>query len=227
MFFLIKFRLLLEQFQVILRYYKTPLFALSDLALGVLYLFSNPYRTCRKFLQTKGFSSIHAYGETPLTTLEHLVNVFQITLNDRWLELGCGRGKTCLWLSLCLGCFVRGVDWVPQFESKASLLVRLFSLPRLTFLRQSIYHADFSWPSVVFLYSTCMSEQEINDLLLPMQALPYQAKVITISAPLTHPHYRLIRSTTASFPWGKTKAYLHEHLKDGAPPQTSLNDFVL
>ncbi len=213
MFLVIKYRLFLDQFQVVLRYYKKPLFAFSDLALAVFYLFSNPYRICRKFLQSKGFSFIHAYGETPLTTLEHIVKTFEITSKDRWLELGSGRGKTCLWLSLYWGCTVRGIDWVPQFADRASLLARLFSLPRLSFFRQSFHEADFSWPTVVFLYSTCMSNQEINNLLLSMKTLPDKAKVITISAPLTHPNYRLLSSTFVSFPWGKTKAYLQEYFK--------------
>jgi hypothetical protein len=219
MFFQIKLRLFLNQLQVVRLYYKTPLFALTDFSLSLLYLFSNPYRICRKFLQQKGFQQIYAYGETPLTTLEHIVQTFHITPQDRWLELGSGRGKTCFWLSLHFGCFVQGIDWIPQFINKASLLTRTLSLPRLRFLQQSFHQADFSWPTVVFLYSTCMSDEEISSLLIPMQSLPRQAKVITISEPLNHPSYRLIHATPVSFPWGETEAYLHEYLKDGLRPK--------
>lgn len=209
MFLQIKLRLLLDQIQVICRYYKKLPFALADLLLSVLYLFSNPYRICRKFLQKKGEASVHAYGETPLKTLEHMVKTFHIAHEDRWLELGSGRGKTCLWLSLYWGCSVRGIDWVPQFVRRASLVARLFPSARLTFHKQSFSEADFSWPTAVFLYSTCMSDEEILNLLSSMTQLPQKAKVITISAPLGHPDYPLIHSTPVSFPWGATHAYLH------------------
>lgn len=209
MFLKVKLHLFLDQCQVVRRYYKNLPFALADLILAFLYLFSNPYRICRKFLQNKGFSKIHTYGETPLTSLEHIVKTFGISPQDRWLELGSGRGKTSLWLSLYWGCSVRGVDWVPPFIQRASLIAHLFPAARLSFHQQSFYDADFSWPTVVFLYSTCMDDEEISTLLSSMASLPQNAKVITISAPLDHPSYHLVRSTPVSLPWGRSEAYLH------------------
>ena len=207
-----KLRLAGIRIQEICRYYRHKRFASLDLTLSILYLFSNPYRMCRKFSQSKGLKEIYTYGETPLKTLEQIVQAFHVTPADRWLELGCGRGRTCLWLSTWLGCSVRGVDWVPAFIARASLLLKLFSLPNLTFQNSSIFHTDFSWPTVVFLYSTCMSDEEIQSLLLSMNPLPPNAKVITISSPLNHPQYPLVRSLKISLPWGKTRAYLHHKI---------------
>lgn len=207
-----KLRLAKDRLQETLHYYHHKRFAYLDLSLSGLYLFSNPYRICRKFLQRKGIKEIYTYGETPLTTLEFIVRSFDVTSSDRWLELGCGRGRTCFWLSQVLGCSVRGVDWVPTFIDKASWLTKIFSLQKLTFQKISIFEADFSWPTVVFLYSTCMGDDEIEALLISMNPLPSNAKVITISEPLRHPDYQLIRSIGISLPWGKTRAYLHHKI---------------
>lgn len=209
MFLHVKCRLLKDRLLEAIRYYRNGRFTIVDLSLSALYLFSNPYRMCRKFLQAKGLQNVYAYGETPLRTLETLAQAFDICPEDRWLELGSGRGRTCFWLSLVWGCSVRGVEWVPSFVSRASKLVKFFSLPDLAFQENSIENADFSWATVVFLYSTCMAEEEIEALLLPMSALPERAKVITVSAPLCNKNYRLIQSVPLDFPWGKTKAYLH------------------
>jgi len=210
-----KYKLLFarDRLQEICRYYRHKRFAFLDLTLSLLYLFSNPYRICRKFLQKKGAKEIYTYGETPLKVLQFIVQSFDITASDRWLELGSGRGRTSFWLSLVWGCSVRAVDWVPTFISRASWLVKFFSLPKITFQETSIFEVDFSWPTVVFLYSTCMSKDEIQALLLSMESgLQLGAKVITISEPICHPSYQLIRSIGISLPWGKTRAYLHSKI---------------
>ena len=206
---LIKFRLLKEQIHVIFFYYKKWRFAVVDLSLSLLYLYSNPYRICRRFLQKKKADHVYAYGETPLTTLEKMVRSFSIQPKDRWLELGSGRGRCCFWMSQFWGCEARGVDFVPKFISRSSWLCKKFSLRLVDFQQKAMMDADFSWATVVFFYSTCMSDEEINALLLPMQRLPIGAKVITISEPIAHPNYLLTKSLPVSFPWGDTTAYLH------------------
>jgi hypothetical protein len=212
-FFLLrlKFCLVKDQIQVIRIYYKNWRFAVVDMSLGLLYLFSNPYRMCRKFLQKKKVANIHAYGETPLATLEKMAKAFAIQPSDRWLELGSGRGRGCFWMSQFWGCEVRGVDFVPTFISRASWLSKTFSLRSVDFQQKEMMETDFSWPTVVFLYSTCMSDEEINALLVPMRSLPMGARVITISEPISHPNYILTNSLPVSFPWGKTTAYLHTY----------------
>lgn len=204
----VKFRLIKDRLEEFRRYYRRLSFAAADLTLSLFYLFSNPYRVCRKFLQAKGIENVYVYGETPLVTLEKMVQAFGIKPEDHWLELGSGRGRTCFWMSLVWGCETRGIEWVPSFVVRANRAVRLFSLKNLEFHRQSIYEADFSWASVVFLYSTCMSEDEIAKLLICMEKLPVGAKVITVSEPLSHPNYFFNQSLSVSFPWGRTKAYL-------------------
>jgi len=207
--FEIKIRLMKEQIKVIKRYYRNRQFFQTDLFLFLLYLFSNPYRICRKFLQKKGVKNIYSYGETPLTTLEKIVQSFDIQPTNKWLDLGSGRGRGCFWISEFWECQARGIEWVPVFISKASWIAKHVSSKRVVFQNSSLQEADFSWPDVVYLSGTCMSLEEIEALFIPMQSLSKGAKVITISEPLNHPSYKLIKSIPVHFIWGRTQAYLH------------------
>lgn len=205
----VKSYLLKEQIQVWRRYYKNRRFALIDLSLSALYLFSNPYRTCRKFLQKRGAANIYAYGETPLTTLEHIASAFEIGPDDRWLELGAGRGRGCFWMAQFIGCRTVGVEWIPSFVKRANWIRTQFCPNKVTFTQIPLREADFSQATAVYLYSTCMPADEIEDLVTQMAMLPAGSKVITISEPLDFPSYSLVKSTAVSFPWGDTDAYLH------------------
>lgn len=203
-----KIRLIQDQVQVIFRYYKNKRFLLADSTLFFLYLFSNPYRISRKFLQKKGAENIYAYGETPLTTLEKIVRAFGVSPENKWLDLGSGRGRSCFWISEFWGCQTRGIEWIPQFASRACQIAKRIPSCRAKFQNDSIQNVDFSWPDVVYLCGTCMSEKEIESILIPMQSLKNGAKVITITEPLKHPSYWLIQSIPVSFIWGETEAYL-------------------
>ncbi|MBX7065874.1 MAG: hypothetical protein K1X28_01465 [Parachlamydiales bacterium] len=191
------FRIWKDRFDAIRLYYKRPKFALIDLSFGLLGLFMNPYRTCRKFLQKRGEENIYAYGETPYTTYEKIAKECGIGPNDTWIELGAGRGKGCFWLNHFTGCKVIGVEWVPSFVYFAKLLKRLFRIKNVQFECIDIKKADLSGATVIYLYGLWL------DLKIPKGA-----KVITTGEPLYS--NRVLKSFWVRFPWGRTTAYLQE-----------------
>jgi hypothetical protein len=209
LFIQIKWRLFHNQLQVIKRYYTKKKFLLSDLLLFCAYFFSNPYRISRKFLQKKGAKNIHTYGEIPLTTLETVAHAFCIQPQDKWLELGSGRGRSCFWMAEVWGCNTKGIEWIPEFVQKASWIAKKIPSCKAEFQNIDMNQADFSTATVIYLSTTCMEAEEISFLLLSMDSLPLKSKVITISEPLDHPNYPCIQSIPVSFLWGKTGAYLH------------------
>src|SRR5437016_1511814 len=101
-------------------YYGSVPFMKTDLSLLGMYLFNSPYRISKRFLQEKGVSNIYAYGETPIATMEKIVQECSITKDDHFFELGSGRGRVCFWLGTVLKCEVTGVDNVPEFIERAS-----------------------------------------------------------------------------------------------------------
>jgi len=205
----IKIRIWRDQIRSIRRYYKNPRFALLDLSFGFLSFFSNPYRTCRKFLEKRGEPDVYVYGETPLTTYEQLSLACEIQPKDHWLELGSGRGKGCFWMAEFIGCQTTGIEWVPQFVRWARFFKFLFRQRNLSFEIKDMREVDFAPGTVVYLYGTCLSEEFIQQLSEKMRELPQGAKVISISEPLNCEWLALAKTFEVRYPWGDTEAFLH------------------
>jgi len=201
-FYRIKKANLRFQWETIRRYYPlSSRFAFMDLALGFVGLFFNPYRICRK--------SGSIYGETPPSSLHRIATFCRLTSKDTWLELGSGRGKGCFWIAQFFGCHTVGIEKI-SFFYYLSRAISFFGRKRISFIQADLSEADFSAASCVYLYSTCMNEEELAILSDKMKALPQGAKVVTVSASLPEtPHLALAGSFPLSFPWGDTDGYLH------------------
>jgi len=180
-----------EQIHTFCHFY--PRFALVDLCLGVFSFFYNPYRVCRKF-------RAGVYGETPLRGFKALMEAAGVGKRDQYVELGSGRGRTCFWAALFVGCQVRGVEWVPLFVGVSKFLNTLFCLS-IQFEQKSMFDADLAKATVVYIYYLSDLEK------LPLHQLPSGAKIITISEPISG--FSVVKTLPIVFPWGKTTAYIH------------------
>lgn len=179
------------------RYYKNPRFALLDLIFGLLALFSNPYRICRKFLEKRGEKDVYVYGETPYATYAKIAKECAIGPNDTWIELGSGRGKGCFWLRLFVGCKVIGVERIPQFIFLAKALQWIFRISRIEFRKEEIEKTDLKEGTILYLYGQFLELK-----------LAKGVRIITTGEPL--PGYRVLKSFWVRFPWGRTTAFLQE-----------------
>ena len=200
----IKLFQLREQMKVCAAYYSSPRFALYEGILAMTSLFFNPYRICRKFLQKKGEKQVHGYGETPLTSFAQLAQAVELTSNDVYLELGSGRGKTCVWAALFCKCKAFGIEWIPLFFRLSQRLCYLLRIPAV-FKLQSIFDADLSTVTVAYLYSTQLTTEQIKKI--PFSSMPSGARFILISEP--HPIIPVSKTIPLAFPWGHTQAYIH------------------
>lgn len=194
---LISRRIWIERRETARRYYAKPRFFLIDLAFGLIALFINPYRTCRKFLQKRGEKNIHAYGETPYTTYERIASECGLGPQDTWVEMGAGRGKGCFWMAHFVGCRVIGIEWIPQFVWIAKGLKRLFRVDHLHFALQDMEKADLSQATILYLYGHT-----------PPLNIPPGVKVLTISEPLEN--LPVLKSFWVRYPWGRTRAFLQK-----------------
>ncbi len=197
---------------VVRRFYTKAAFAKADLSLIWSYLFCSPYRMSKRFLLERGEKEIFTYGETPLTTMEKIVRESEITRDDVVFELGCGRGRTCFWLSQFFGCTAIGLEKIPIFIEKASAIKKRLHLQDVFFRLEDIFHTDFKGATVLYLYGTCLLEDEISLLIQYLGKLPAGTKIITVSYPLSDIEdkapFRLIKQFRGRFPWGKTDIFL-------------------
>lgn len=193
-----------EQIGVIRRYYSSPRFIWLDFLFGVSAFFLNPYRLSRKFMEAKGEVQVHTYGETPLHTLDLLLKEAGTTAEDRYVELGSGRGKTCLWVSHFFKCEVKGIEWVPSFVLHAKILSFLSGI-KGTFEQTSFFESDLREATRVYLYAVHFSEKSILKLLATM---PLHSKLITISEPPEAPFFEVEKKIKVCFPWGETEGFV-------------------
>jgi SAM-dependent methyltransferase len=190
---------------------RSPRFVLADFLLAFSYFLRNPYRVAASFGVT--------YGETPLYTLDRLIKRCGITPDDVVYELGCGTGRTALWLAIRHRCAVVGIDCISQFIRKGRRVATLLRLRRIGLYCADICDTDYSRATCVFLSGTCMEEEDIKMLCEALTTLPEGAQILSVSYPLSayDARFEEVEEIPATFLWGKTTVYLMR-LKQPAPP---------
>lgn len=206
----------LKQVEVRHRYYKDAHFSAIDRALLRIYILRSPYRVSKNYLLQHNEKDVHAYGETPLTTFEKIAKEVKLLPSDTLLELGCGRGRGAFFLSHFFGCKVIGIEKIPIFIKMAKHTAAKFNVERVSFHCLNMLDMKFPHANVIYLYGTCLEDNDIKRLLLALKSFPSGTKVITISYPLTDYTegvvFHLEKSFSVDFPWGKTDAYVQRIL---------------
>jgi SAM-dependent methyltransferase len=177
------------------------------------YRFHNPFRICKEFLRQRGELEVDAYGETPLPVFAQIAHECALSSNDTILELGCGRGRGVFFLSYLLGCRAIGIDWIPFFIQTAKRIAgSIVPAMPVSFACETIDSVDFSNVSAIYLYGTCLADQEILRLIPMFRATA--AKIITVSYPLSDysSEFCTIKHFPALFPWGEAEIYLNKNI---------------
>ncbi len=201
-----------EYYRVMGRFYGNANFRWQDIALLSQYLFRSPYKINKQFLLKRGEKEVYTYGETPLTTLEKIVDACQIGPKDHVIELGCGRGRVCYWLHHIKGCTVKGIDYIPEFIEKANLVRKKFHVKGVSFECCDLLEADLEGATVIYLYGTCLEDEYIRKLAEKFKTLPSGAKIVTVSYPLTDyaadVDFEIMKRFPLEFTWGSADVYL-------------------
>lgn len=225
LYLFVKGREWVEGIKVLLFYYLFHWrFARADLSLLVRYLFRNPYKVCARFLEERGAADPYTYGETPLTTMDLIATAFGITRADILFELGCGRGRSCLWLRYFVGCEVVGIEQVGEFVEKAKAVCESCGISGVTFIEGDFLSCDLSSATFLYLYASAMEEAEIERLLQLVRQLPVGVRIASVSFPLgdyAEPGLlRLCKKIRLPFFWGKADIYLEEIVLQTDPRST-------
>lgn len=210
--FTVSFRNLIEGWKVAFRYYYNWKFFKIDLYLLRSYIYKSPYKIAKEFLQARGETEVYSYGETPLTTMDLIVQQCEINANDKVYELGCGRGRACFWLHSFVKCQVVGIEYVPEFVIIAQKVKQKFHLKGITFKMEDMLQTRFEDASVIYFYGTCSETIFIQKLIDKLSKLPKQTKIISVSYPLTayteEPLFEIVKIFPAQFTWGIADVYL-------------------
>ena len=175
------------------------------------YRFLNPFQICKRHLKNQGEEIVDAYGETPLPAFAAIAENCALNQDDFVIELGCGRGRGCFFLSHHLGCRVLGIDWVPFFVNTADRLSKSVE-PHLPVIFQcsEMQTADLTGATVIYLYGTCLPDAVIHALIRRFETLPPSTKIITVSYPLSEysSNFHTLKQFSVAFPWGEADVFL-------------------
>jgi SAM-dependent methyltransferase len=201
-----------EYLNTIFSYYYNLKFAKSDISLFLMYMFHNPFGISKRFLMNKGIENVYAYGETPLSTIDHIAKECHITANDNFFELGCGRGRLCFWLNSFIKCKVIGVEFVPEFIERAKRIQNKLGFKNIEFRTENILDTNLTGATVIYLYGTGFSADLMKALTDRFKALPSGTKIITVSYPLSDyaekSQYEVMKRFPCKFTWGEGDVYL-------------------
>ena len=197
--------------------YSRPKFALVRLFLFLFYAFRNAYGESSRFAKNQGFIHRHTYGETFLFGLEKTCRECDISTNDYFVDLGCGRGLSAFWVRIFIGCRVLGIDRVEAFIKKAKVTTKWTGIDSLEFLYADFLKTALS-PDVtfVYLYNPFLSNTQIACLEETFSRLKSGSKILNVGFPLDGwiggdtRKYVLKKSFEMSFDWGRCTAYLHQ-----------------
>jgi SAM-dependent methyltransferase len=193
------------------KYYRNRHFRNVDQILLSTYRFSNPYSIVKQHLEERGESDVHCYGETPLSTYDQIAKACNLSETDKFLELGCGRGRGCFFISHFYHCPVMGIDCIPDFIDTAIAIMDGFHMPRLEFRCEDMFTADFRGATCIYLYGTCLKDFQVDQLAKRFAELPKGIRIVTVSYPLSDyvPSITIEKKLECVYPWGKTEVYIN------------------
>ena len=188
---------------------------MDDLLLGLFYIFINPFQVSKRYLVRRGEKDFHVYGETPLTSFARIAKACKISASDRVLDLGCGRGRLCFWLSSFFKCEVTGIERISLFTFFASFVAKIRGRRALKFFKKDIFAIDLSPFSVIYIYGSNFSNEQITLLIEKLQQVCPACRIITVSYSLSlyRPDaFKTLMAVPIAFPWGKTVAYIQQRV---------------
>lgn len=207
---------MIEAVRVLLLYYRNLHFLWLDFLLATQYLLRTPCRISKAFLKALGADNIYAYGQTPLTLLHRVAKECSLLSKDVVYDLGCGTGRTTLWLATFVRCKAVGIDFLPAFVQKAERVKRYGRARRVFFRNEDMRQADMSDATAIYLYGTCLDDDSIEKLIEKFKRLPSSTKIITVTYPLSDfsDAFTTKKKFYGRYPWGKTPIYLNQLIQN-------------
>lgn len=199
----------IERLKVRRTFYRDSTYHLIDRDILAL---PDPFTTSKQYLQREGAPSIYQYGETPLSTLFQVGNAFRLTERDVLIEMGAGQGRGAFFIRYFFGCQVIGVEQVPLFVTQANALVEKHRLEGIEFLCGDMLHTSLEGATLLYLYQTMLTSNEIYQLIERLKGADTQLAIITVSYPLSDydNEFEVIDQIEGEFIFGKTDVYLNK-----------------
>lgn len=201
-------------------YRRSAAFKKADLALTKSYLLRNPYAICRRYFSSKKCPEKNSdrvqviYGETFCMTFELFIAKLGIRQHDRFIDLGCGRGRGCFFIHAMTGAEVIGIDLNPTFIKKATAIVERQQLTGISFRLENIFESDLSQATILYFYGVAFSDTATLGIIEMFNQLPAGIRIICVGFSLNdyydEPLFDELDEFEVFFLWGKTTVWVCE-----------------
>ncbi len=148
-------------------------------------------------------------GQTPFRVLALALEAIpDMASRKMFVDLGSGSGHLVFFVREKYGIEAFGFEVMPtlvklaQWEAKKS--------PKVTF-RHGDFLTEFLPPAdVFFMAGTCFNGLTQSRSIEVLSGIQKESYVITVSWPLDHPHFRLLKTWNVLFSWGFGHLYLQK-----------------
>lgn len=191
------------------KYGFNPVWQRLQLNLFKTYFLNSPYRIIKQY----GASDDNfVYGETPINTLDELLNDIGATEDDVFIDLGCGRGLTVFGAFILKNMCSIGIDIIPQFIENGAKIADNLKIDKVRFTKSNFLEYDLSIGTIFFIAGTTFDDSVIHTLFDKLSNISHPIKVISLSNKIPYSDFKLITKKEYKFSWGKTTVYLQEKL---------------
>lgn len=185
---------------------KTPVFWYIRLCFFIFYFGKRPFQTVKK--QTQGSASqALTYGETPYAVWE-LIGHF-LKPNDRFMDLGSGRGLGLFFLACQIPARFLGIECVHDFVARGSKIADTCGISNIQFMHKDLHSFKLPKCDIVYLAGTCFDDELLEKICLSLSEIKPR-HIFSISTDLRE--YNLcgydIQEKQINMPWGKTSLYI-------------------
>ncbi len=195
-------------------YYRKPRYVIADIWLQWRYFFTPVSHLCRWALRQHDDDQVQRiYGETSIPHFARLCKHLALTEQDRFYELGCGRGRLAFWLACHTPCQqVIGIDINPIFITRATAISQRLRIAHLHWQADNFMDIYLSNATVIYLYGTAFNEQAIDYITEHLSLCQPGTRIISVSYALDHPAFVLVKQLTLAFVWGDADVFIQRRL---------------
>ena len=174
----------------------------------------------RQLIENQGGNP--TYGEITIEAVSEILNDVPLTSRDLFFDLGAGVGKVCVQVALATPARAVGVELSPtRYQGaqkiKDELLKRniLTDASKLQFIEQNIVDTYVSNATVIFLCSTCFSDELMRTLTNKMaHECKSGLRVITLKELVPHDQFTLVKTYELPMSWSQSSSvYLYKLIK--------------
>lgn len=167
----------------------------------------------RASMRERGDSGVAAggftYGEMRLKALLRMLELLELSPDERFADMGSGVGRVGLLVHTLTGARVRGIEAIGSFVATSRAVASRMGLRDCHFEQGDLRTADWAWPDVVYSATTAFDDalmQCVQERALDMRP---GTRLVTVTQPPVGEAWTLEAMEVLDFSWGPGTLFIH------------------